>query len=142
MSSERDVAKASLQAVEYVCIKLEKAVVKRINETDSAWPPLKPATVKRKEKAGKTRMLIWDSTMKNSVTHRTLLKGNTILGEVGIWDPAIIPYAAAHEYGRKDGTIPERSYLRSTMDEMEEELGKDLDEMLGDNIEKFWMSND
>ena len=140
--SDADVARAALQAVEYVITKLEKAVIKKINDGDSSWPPLKPATKKAKAKAGKTKMLIWSGDMKNAITHKTFVKGHTIIGEVGIYDPVVLEYAPSHEFGTKNGTIPERSFLRSTMDDMEEELGKDLDEMLGDELEKFWMTKD
>ena len=131
-------AKVVVQTVEMVCEDLEGCIRAKIDNGDPNWPPLKPATVAYKKRIKKEKPLIITGQMRGAVTHKVTVSGRTVSGEVGIWDQAVLEYAPSHEFGTKDGTIPERSFLRSTYDEEIDRLEKDVDEILGDSIEAFW----
>lgn len=61
-------------------------------------------------------------------------------GEAGVrvgvqGDDEVAVIAAVHEFGSDDGTIPERSYLRSTFDEQRDALLAALEESVGQAID-------
>jgi phage gpG-like protein len=66
------------------------------------WQPLKPATVERKEKAGKTAMLIFERHMQQS-----LRVGVPSSGKVEVGSDAF--YAPFHQFGTK--RMPARPFI-------------------------------
>lgn len=44
-------------------------------------------------------------------------------------------YAAVNEFGSEDGHVPERSFLRSTVDERQDEYGRELDRAMGEAVD-------
>jgi hypothetical protein len=47
-----------------------------------------------------------------------------LVGVRGAENSDVLQYAAANEFGTEDGRVPERSFLRSTIDENHERYGK------------------
>lgn len=64
---------------------------------------------------------VWDAMM------RRLKRGGPKKIAVGIFgDGELAVIAATHEYGNDDGTIPERSYLRSTIVEKRRQINQHM----------------
>lgn len=137
-TTESEMAKVVVGTVQLACEDLESCIRAKIDNGDPRWPPLKPATLAYKKKIGKEKPLIVTGMMKNAVTNKILIEGGTVKGEVGIWDPVVLEYAPSHEFGTRDGSIPERSFIRSTYDEEIDRISADVHEILGDSIEAFW----
>lgn len=69
---------------------------------------------------------------------RTLTGGVQPSVQVGVrGDPGsdLVTYAAANEFGTEDGHVPERSYLRSTIDENQTIYAGQLEAAVGDLID-------
>lgn len=67
-----------------------------------------------------------------------LLRAFGDLGEPAVYvgvrgesDSDLLIYAGANEFGTEDGHVPERSYLRSTADEKQEEYAEHISKGLG-----------
>lgn len=138
-TTDREMANCVVETLECLCEDLEQKIRAKFDQGDPRWPPLKPSTVKHKKRIKKEKMLIVTGQMRGAVTHKVTVSGRTVSGEVGIWDQAVLEYAPSHEFGTKDGTIPERSFLRSTYDEEIDRLAEDANTILGDAVESFWM---
>ncbi|GEM_PF-3607605 len=135
---ETQTARRIGEAVEHACEDLEQKVRAKINRGDSSWPPLARRTAARKQKIRKEKMLIITGDMRDAVAHQVRPEGSGVVGEVGIFDETVLEYAPSHEFGTKDGTIPERSFIRKTYDEEIDRIADDLIEEVGDAIEDFW----
>ncbi len=104
---------------------LEGKIKEKITNTDPDWPPLKPATIKRK---GSSKPLIDTGKLRNSIVHNVELEKKRVL--VGVFSADVATYAAVHEFGAPRRNIPQRSYLRKTFDEEVENLSKLIEEAL------------
>lgn len=57
------------------------------------------------------------------------------VGLRGADDSELVEHAAANEFGTQDGSIPERSFLRSTVAEHQAKYQKQLDKAVGDAVD-------
>jgi len=114
---------------------LEGKIKETIQRGRSEWPPLKPATIKRKKSS---KPLIDTGKLLNSITSK--VEGDT--AKVGIFGEYAI-VAAVHEFGTnragrgRNVVIPARPYLRPTFDENKEEIEKIIGEKVQAVIERF-----
>lgn len=89
-----------------------------------AWAPLKPATIKRKAEQGKTKSLIWDAILRNSIAYDAG-KDSVSVGAGG-------PYALVHQFGSPSDSkqnIPARPYV-VVSDEDRNTIGEIINEYL------------
>lgn len=97
---------------------LEAKISEKIS-LDQLAPPLKEATVKRKKSS---RILFDKGHLLQQIDHKVY----GMRAEVGVFDGkekrAYI--ALVHEYGYPDGGIPERSFMRSALEENRKGLKK------------------
>lgn len=107
---ERGILKASMF--------LEAKISEKIS-LDQLTPPLKESTIKRK---GSSRVLFDKGYLLQQIDHRVY----GLTAEVGVFDGkekrAYI--ALVHEYGYPEGNIPERSFMRSALEENRKGLKK------------------
>lgn len=108
---------------------LRNEIVKKINS--NVPPPNAPSTIKQK---GSSKTLIDTGNMVNSVDMRFTESDSSISIEVGIFDPGVAIYALANEYGTD--TIPERSFMRSTYDEVIDDIVDKMAAEIGNAIGK------
>ncbi|MDH7597550.1 MAG: hypothetical protein QHG98_07435 [Methanothrix sp.] len=120
-----------IQLFDQACGELEIAVVKKI--LSNIPPPNAPSTVRKK---GSSKTLVDTGAMVGAVTHRVSVEGEMIVGEVGIFDPAIAEYAAYNEFGTR--RIPARPFLRSTWEENVEKVSSKLLSAFGDGVAAEW----
>lgn len=99
---------------------LEAKITEKIS-LDQLSPPLSPATIKNK---GSSRVLFDKGYLFQQIDHRVSSTG--LSAEVGVFDgPQKRAYIASiHEYGYPDGGIPERSFMRSALEENRKGLKK------------------
>jgi len=116
--------------LETTCIKLENAIVETIMK--GVPPPNAPSTIKRKRSS---HTLIDKGNLVGSITHKIIIHGNELQGEVGIFDPEIAYIGFVHEFGR--GRNPERSFMRSTFDDKGDQLMDELEQKIGDQIARW-----
>lgn len=140
----------SYEIYENLGISLENAIRNKI--LSNVPPPNDPKTIKAK---GSSHTLIDTGTMLDSISHIVEYNSDTITIRSGILDEdeEIAKYAVANEYGvqyikvnkLKDNIeemhqgysliiIPERSFIRSTFDEI---FDNELMENFTNNIEEF-----
>lgn len=127
---------------------LQKKIQEKFGKYQTDWAPLKRATVLAKYRR-KSMM-----SVKKTRFNKLVAKRNTTIGsdnplvlysnlqrnvdyEINISDLSATifndePYAAVHEYGYKN--VPSRSYMRSTLNEEQDEVFKIIDKKISDLI--------
>jgi hypothetical protein len=93
-------------------IKIENAIDKKM--LSGVPPPNAESTIKKK---GSSKTLIDTGEMLGHVTHKQTEEGDSIIGEVGIFEEEIAKRAFINEFGTGDGRIPARPFLRPAFDE-------------------------
>lgn len=99
---------------------LEGKISEKIS-LDKLAPPLSPITIRKK---GSSRILFDKGYLLQQINHR--IKSDNQSSEVGVFDgPHQRAYIASiHEYGYPEGGIPERSFMRSALEENRKQLKK------------------
>jgi len=97
----------------------EKELKLTLTKSRPEWPPLKPETIKRK---GSTRPLIDTGIMRAKITYR--VEGDMV--RIGLFGDdnsrgrsgkETVEIGLVHEFGSRDGRIPQRAWMRPTADE-------------------------
>lgn len=73
----------------------------------------------RVERLARVRAPIDTGRLRNSITHRISPLGRELAAEIG----TNVEYAAAQEFGTRDGHVPPRRYLGSALQEVARQLG-------------------
>jgi len=124
----QEIEKAQSHAIKKAASYLEGKIKETITEGRGEWPPLKPATIKRK---GSSKPLIDTGKLRASITHK--IDKNT--AKVGLFgEEALI--GAVHEFGAPKKNIPERSFMRTTFNEEKKKLQEIFNKELKASIKK------
>lgn len=114
--------------VDELGIDLENAIRTKI--LSGVPPPNALSTIKSKKSS---HTLIDTGTMLDSIKHVIEVTNESVLVTAGILDEGdVAEYACYNEYGT--GDIPERSFIRSTFDEV---FDSQLMEKFANNMQKF-----
>ncbi len=120
-----------MNIVEIEAIHLRNKIVQKILQGKGIPPPNASSTIAKK---GSDHTLIDTSEMVSSgITWKIMASSNKVTVEVGILDEEISKRALANELGY--GNIPERSFLRSTFDENNDQILKTLSNLILDHLE-------
>lgn len=92
-------------------------------------PPNTPGTIKAK---GSSHTLIDNGILLDSIEHTTIIETNLITITAGVFNEEIAEYACYNEYGTWN--IPERSFVRSTFDEI---FDNKIMETFSDNMQSL-----
>jgi hypothetical protein len=106
---------------------LENAIREKI--LSNIPPPNAPGTIKAK---GSSHTLIDQGTLLDSIEHTTEIGPELIIITTGVFQEDVAEYACYNEYGTEH--IPERSFVRSTFDEI---FDTQLMEDFSDNMQKL-----
>lgn len=113
--------KAKEQALREIGAEGEGSLKRTLTEGRGEWPSLKPGTIARK---GSTRPLIDTGIMRSKITSRVDKDGSVVhIGLFGDDDSAqrsgreTVEIGLVHEFGTRDGNVPQRAWLRPTFDE-------------------------
>ncbi len=113
---------------EKVGMDIENAI--RAKVLSNVPPPNAPGTIKAK---GSSHTLIDSGTLLDSIKHTIIIEPELITITSGILDEGEVAERACYnEYGT--GDIPERSFVRSTFDEI---FDNEIMEKFSDDMQKF-----
>jgi hypothetical protein len=123
--------KEIVDIVEIEAIHLRNKIVQKILQGKGIPPPNAPSTIAKK---GSDHTLVDTSEMVSSgITWKIMASSDKVTAEVGVLDEEIAKRALANELGY--GNIPERSFLRSTFDENNDQVLKTLSNLILDHLE-------
>jgi hypothetical protein len=125
--------KIFLHYVEIACNDLKTKIHQKI--ASDIPPPNAESTLKRK--APKTHTLINTGELLGSITYSISDMGDSVIGEVGVFEEKLIDRALANEYGTD--RIPARSFLRSTYDENIDQILNKLQENFLKEVDDKWL---